>query len=335
MYGRVLVTGGAGFIGSHLSRALLEAGATVRILDNFSTGSRANLAEVETDVDIVEGDLRDVAVVRKAVAGCAYVVHLGALGSVPRSIEDPLTTHDVNATGTLNVLVASRDAEVERVVYASSSSIYGDSPELPKREAMRPAPISPYAVSKHYGEAACRAFVKSYGLEAVALRYFNVFGPRQSPSSQYAAVIPRFIAAVLDGEPPIVYGDGTQSRDFTYVENVVEANLRALLAPASRAIEEGGGVFNIACEHRTSLLELIAMIEEVAGREVAPVFEPSRPGDVKHSQASIERAAKYLDFAPRVSLRDGLRTTVEWFQMARNDASTFELPAPGSRRSGN
>jgi nucleoside-diphosphate-sugar epimerase len=308
----ILVTGGAGFIGSHLVERLGAEGARVRVIDNFATGRRSNLAGFAAEV--LEGDVRDLDAVRRAVAGCRFVVHLAALGSVPRSVEDPLTSHEVNATGTLNVLLASRDAGVERLVYASSSSVYGESRELPKRESFGVDPRSPYALAKYTGEALCGIFSRLYGFQAVALRYFNVFGPRQDPSSAYAAVIPRFVSAALRGEAAVVYGDGGQTRDFTYVANVVEANLRALAAPSAVALEAGGGVYNVACGSRVSLLELLAEINRAVGSDAAPHFEPARLGDVRDSLAALDLAREYLGYEPSVDLREGIRRTVAWFR---------------------
>ena len=309
-----LVTGGAGFIGSHLTEALLRRGDSVRVLDDLSTGRRENLAAFERDIELIIGDLRDPEVVARAVRGVDVVFHQGALPSVPRSIADPATVHDVNATGTLNVLLAARDAGVRRVVYASSSSVYGDSPTLPKREDMPIAPKSPYAASKLAGEQYCRAFAASYGMATVCLRYFNVFGPRQNPRSQYAAVVPRFIDALLDGARPVVFGDGRQSRDFTFVDNVVSANLRASLDAS------GTGVFNIACGQAYTLLDLLAELGRVLGVNPEPVWEPGRAGDVKHSLADIEAARRHLGYEPQVGFREGIARTAEWFRSARAGA---------------
>jgi nucleoside-diphosphate-sugar epimerase len=303
-----LVTGGAGFIGSNIVERLVHQRQQVRVLDNFSTGKRENLAPWLDHVELIEGDVRDLETVRRAMDGVKYVLHQAALPSVPRSVADPLTTHQVNATGTLNVLLAARDAGVRRLVYASSSSIYGDSPELPKREDMPPSPLSPYAVSKLAGEDYCRAFTQVYGLETVCLRYFNVFGPHQDPASQYAAVVPRFITAMLDGQRPVIYGDGTQSRDFTYVENVVQANLLACQAEGV-----GGEVFNVACGERSTVLELVRELEQVMGRKAEPEFASPRPGDVKHSLASIDKARERFGYAPLVRFGEGIRCTVAFF----------------------
>ncbi len=304
---RYLVTGGAGFIGNHLVRALLERGASVRVFDNFSTGHRQNLVDLFDDIELVEGDLRSIDACRRALEGVSWVFHQGALPSVPRSIEDPETTHEVNATGTLNLLRAAREAGVRRVVYASSSSIYGPELKLPRRESDRPNPISPYAVSKLAGEQYCTAFHHSYGLETVSLRYFNVFGPRQGWDSPYAGVLPRFVHALSRGEPPTIFGDGEQSRDFTYVENVVRANLLALEAP-----EAPGRVFNIGMGRKISVNQWLAMTCRALGQTVEAVYQPVRPGDVRESLADITSARAVLGYEPHVSLEDGLRSTLDW-----------------------
>ncbi len=305
-----LVTGGAGFIGSNLVHRLVREGRSVRVLDNFATGRRENLAGLENKIDLREGDLRDAGFVRDTVNGAKNVIHFGALPSVQRSVEDPLTSNEVNVTGTLNLLIASRDAKVERFVFSSSSSVYGDTPTLPKREDMIPQPLSPYALSKLTGEHYCRIFHRLYGLQTFALRYFNVFGPRQNPKSQYAAVIPLFISALSRGEPCTVNGDGGQTRDFTFVDDVVEANLRCCTAPASAA----GGVFNVAWGNRTSLLELIAMLSKIIGVNIPSVHRPSRAGDVRDSQADSSRAQTQLGWTPAVTFEEGLRRTVAWLQ---------------------
>jgi len=300
-----LVTGGSGFIGSHLAAALLARGDRVRILDNFSTGSRENLTAA-SGAEIIEGDIRSYHIVREAVEGCDIVLHQAALPSVPRSVKDPITSNEVNVVGTLNVLDASRDAKVARLVYASSSSIYGRNPALPKREEMTPHPMSPYAVSKLAGEHYCQSFFELYGFETVMLRYFNVFGPRQNPLSQYSAVIPKFIHLLLRGDRPVVNGDGSQTRDFTFVTNVVQANLRACTATAA-----AGRVFNIAAGHRTSILGMLIALGRITGRQVEPEFIPSRVGDVPHSYADISAAKEVLGYEPEVGLLDGLRVTVQ------------------------
>ncbi|MBN1268171.1 MAG: SDR family oxidoreductase [Kiritimatiellae bacterium] len=307
-----LVTGGAGFIGSNLSRALTEAGLSVRVLDNFSTGRRENLADLGADVDLVEGDIRDADAVAQAVRGVRYVFHLAALPSVIRSVGDPAATNDVNITGTLNALLAARDANVERFVFSSSSSVYGDTPTLPKQEDMTPMPLSPYAVSKLAGEHYSRIFHKLYGLKTFALRYFNVFGPRQDPASQYAAVIPLFIDALREGRAPTIYGDGEQTRDFTFVDDVVHGNLCCCTARD----EAAGQVYNIAAGGRTSVNDLAAALARLMGKDVAPVHADPRPGDVRDSQAAHERAARLLGWSARVSFEEGLRQTVEWFTRA-------------------
>ena len=302
---RVLVTGGAGFIGSHLVRALLERGDDVRVLDNFSTGARANLAGL--DVDVVEGELRSYERVHNAVRGSEVVFHLGALGSVPRSVQDPLTSGAVNVEGTLNVLLAARDEGVRRVVFASSSSVYGNQPELPLHESMAPDPISPYGVAKLAAERYCVSFSRVYhSFETVVLRYFNVFGPRQDPSSQYAAVVPLFVTAIAAGEPVTIFDDGRQSRDFTYVDNVVAANLRAAEAEGA-----SGHIFNVSAGRPTSVNELAETIGRLLGRDVERSYAPPRPGDLRDSWADVSEARRVLGFEPSVSLEDGLRRTIE------------------------
>ena len=304
---RCLVTGGAGFIGSHLVRGLLEQGHAVRIFDNFATGKRENLEGLA--VQVVEGDVRDRQKVWDAVQGVDRVFHLAALASVGRSIQDPLTSHSVNATGTLEVLDASHKAGVKRVVYAASSSAYGNAPQLPKREEATPQPASPYAISKLTGEYYCRVYWETFGLETACVRYFNVFGPRQDPKSEYAAVIPRFIDAALNGGVPVIYGDGSQSRDFTYVANAVDATMLAGEAPGA-----AGEVVNVACGERRTLLDVIEILEDLLSDLITPVFEPGRPGDVQHSLAAIDKAQRLLGYEPRVGFREGLRETVEWFR---------------------
>jgi UDP-glucose 4-epimerase len=306
-----LVTGGAGFIGSHIAERLLSDGHKVRVLDNFVAGKEENLKQIGGEVDLVRGDIRDRQVLSDAMKGVYVVFHEAALGSVPRSVADPMTTHDVNITGTLNVLLAARDAGVRRVVYASSSSVYGETIELPKVEEIKPQPLSPYALSKLAGEHYIKIFNHVYGFEAVSLRYFNIFGPRQDPESQYAAVIPRFVTALQTGKQPVIYGDGLQSRDFTYVENVVEANLLA-----SEVENVAGGVFNIACGGRFTLLELLGKLKQIIGSDIDPIHEPARAGDVRDSQAGIEAATEALGYSVKVDFDEGLRRTVEWFQKA-------------------
>jgi nucleoside-diphosphate-sugar epimerase len=307
-----LVTGGAGFIGSNLVEALLDEGHAVRVLDNFSTGKRENLNDFTGQIDLIEGDLTVLSDVRKAVQDVDVVLHQGAIPSVPRSVEDPLGSTQANVNGTLNVLVAARDAGVRRVVYASSSAVYGDqAPDAPKVETMNSQPISPYGVDKLAGEHYCRVFYQVYGLETVALRYFNVFGPRQDLESMYAAVIPRFITALLQGEPPTVYGDGEQTRDFTYVGNVVAGNLLAARAPADLA---AGQAVNLAAGGQTSLNTLLEMLHEIIGCATPPIYTDPRPGDIKHSLADVGKAERLLDYRPEVSLLGGLRLTTDWYR---------------------
>jgi UDP-glucose 4-epimerase len=305
---RVLVTGGGGFIGSSLARRLLERGDDVRVLDNFSTGNRRNLADVADELDIVEGELRSYERVHNATRGVEIVYHQGALPSVPRSVQDPLTTSAVNVEGTLNVLLAARDEGVRRVVYASSSSVYGNTGTLPRVESQFPDPISPYAVSKLAAERYCVSCARVYGLETVTLRYFNVFGPGQDPTSQYAAVVPRFIAAIDAGEPVPIHGDGEQSRDFTYVDNVVEANVLA-----AEASEASGHVLNIATGEPRTVNELADTIGDVLGKPVEKEYLPERTGDVRDSWADVAAARSLLGWEPRVALEEGLRLTAEAF----------------------
>jgi UDP-glucose 4-epimerase len=311
-----LVTGGAGFIGSHLVEELLRRGERVRILDNFSTGRRENLPPGDA-CDLVEGDVADPAIAVRAVAGCDFVLHQGAIPSVPRSIKEPLATHRANIDGTVNILVAARDAGVKRVVFAGSSSVYGNSAVLPKREDMRPSPLTPYALQKLVGEQYCQMFTQLYGLETVVTRYFNVFGPRQQPGSPYSGVISLFIEALATNTAPTVYGDGRQTRDFTYVGDVVNGVLRACTAPKA-----SGEVINVAAGGRVSLLELIRALQHILGTNVEPVFKPSREGDVHDSQADIFKARQLLSFEPSTLFEDGLRKTVDWYQRARSAAGS-------------
>ena len=303
---RVLVTGGAGFIGSNLVRGLLERGHDVRVLDNFSTGNRANLDDVEADIELVEGELRSYERVHAATRGVEIVFHQGALPSVPRSVQDPLTTNAVNVEGTVNLLLAARDEQVRRVVFASSSSVYGNSGTLPRREDAAPDPISPYAVAKLAAERYCVSASRVYPIEAVALRYFNVFGPRQDPHSQYAAVVPRFIAAIAAGEPVPIYGDGQQSRDFTYVANIVEANL---LAAETDGVS--GAILNVATGESATVDSLADTIGAILGKPVEKEYLPARAGDVRDSWADVSEARRRLGFEPRVGLEEGLRLTVD------------------------
>jgi len=305
--GPVLVTGGAGFIGSHLVEGLLARGRRVRVLDDFSSGRREFLP-TSPDLEVVAGDLRDPEVLRRVTAGVEVIFHQGALRSVPRSVEDPFSYHDVNATGTMRLLLAARDAGVRRVVCASSSSVYGDQPVLPLHEELRPQPISPYGASKLIGEHYCENFSRHYGLETASLRYFNVFGPRQDPASEYAAVVARFILAAQRGVPLEVHGDGEQTRDFTYVANVVDANLGAAEAPGL-----SGEVFNVACGERLSVLDIARNLEVVLGRSLPVRHAPPRRGDVRDTLADISRARTRLGYAPAVSFLEGLRRTVSAF----------------------
>lgn len=302
---KVLVTGGAGFIGSNLVAELLARGYAVKVLDNFSSGKRENIRKFEKEVELIEGDIRSYHIVRDAVKDVEVVFHQAALPSVPRSVKDPITSNEVNVNGTLNVLDASVSASVRRVIYASSSSVYGDNPELPKHEGMLPNPLSPYAVSKLAGEKYCAVFSRIYGLETIALRYFNVFGPNQDPASQYSAVIPKFIRAILAGEQPVIYGDGEQSRDFTFVSNVVEANILAAEAKC-----ESGIVMNCACSGQVTLNELVDRINRLLGKDIKPVYAEPRTGDIKHSFADVRLALEKIGFSPWVNFDEGLKITV-------------------------
>lgn len=301
-----LVTGGAGFIGSNIVEELIKRDECVKVLDNLSTGKRENIEPFMDKIEFIEGDIRNLDIVRKAMAGVDFVLHQAALPSVPRSINDPIATNEVNVNGTLNLLVAAKDAGVKRVIYASSSSIYGSSETLLKREDMPPTPLSPYAASKLAGENYCRIFYQIYGLETVCFRYFNVFGPRQDPDSQYSGVIPKFIAAIKQGKTPTIYGDGTQSRDFTYVANVVEANLLAC-----KADDAVGEVFSIACGERQSLIDLVDNLNRILGKDAKPVFAESRKGDVKHSLADIQKAKRILGYRVIVDFLCGLELTID------------------------
>jgi UDP-glucose 4-epimerase len=307
----VLVTGGAGFIGSSLVRALLARGDRARVIDNFSSGRRENLADLLDRIELVEADILDGRALARAVDGADVVFHEAAIPSVPKSMAEPLENHAANATGTLAVLEAARRARVRRVVYAASSAAYGDEPTLPKREGMVPAPISPYGASKLAGELYLHVYARAYGLETVSLRYFNVFGPRQDPQSEYAAVIPKFITAALAGRAPRIFGDGTQSRDFCHIDNVIEANFRAAAADA-RAVS--GGVFNIACGQATTLNQVVALIGESLGRKLEAVHEAERAGDNKHSHADIAEARARLGYQAAVSFAEGLRRTIDWYK---------------------
>ena len=304
-----VVTGGGGFIGSHIVEELLRRRQTVKLIDNFSTGKRANVNAFKNQAEIIEFDISEAKNLVELFKGADYVVHQAAIPSVPKSILDPVTSHRSNVNGTLNVLIAARDAGVKRVVYASSSSLYGDSPTLPKHEEMMPKPLSPYGAQKLFGEMYCQVFTRSYGLETVALRYFNVFGPRQDPSSPYSGVLALFIPAVLQDRRPTIHGDGLQSRDFTYVQNVVEANLLACTVPGV-----GGQVFNIARGDRITVNSILQQINKITGKDVSPIYSEPRAGDIKHSQADITRAREHLGYEAGISFEEGLRRTIEWYR---------------------
>jgi nucleoside-diphosphate-sugar epimerase len=304
-----LVTGGAGFIGSHIAEALLKRGDQVRVLDNLITGKRENLAHLGGKIEFIEGDIRDYDVTRRSMVDVSVIFHEAAIPSVPRSVAEPRLNHDVNSNGTFNVLMAARDQGVKRVVYAASSSAYGETEELPKRETMPPNPLSPYAAAKLFGEYYCQVFTRVYGLETVSLRYFNVFGPRQDPSSPYSGVISKFVTALLKGETPVIFGDGEQSRDFTYIANVVDANLRA-----AEASEASGQIMNMGIGERITLNQLLAELQKIIGTNIPPRYEAPRTGDVRHSLADISRAEKLLGYRPIVGLTEGLRDTVSWYR---------------------
>lgn len=306
---KYLVTGGAGFIGSHIAEELVKKGYSVRIIDNFSTGKKDNIAPFLDGIELIEADIRDFEACRRAVKGADCVLHQAALTSVPLSIEDPLSTNEVNITGTLNLLLASKEAKIQRFVFASSAAVYGDDPRLPKEESMEGVPLSPYAASKQVGEIYCQVFCQLYNLPTVRLRYFNIFGPRQDPSSQYASVIPNFIGKMIKGENPVIFGDGEQSRDFLYVSNVVEANILA-----SKSSEASGEVLNIAGGERITINSLVQSINKVLDKEIKPSYSEPRPGDIKLSFADISRAGKMLKYEPSVSFREGLRETVHWYK---------------------
>ena len=308
---RYLVTGGAGFIGCNLVRHVLAQGHGVVVLDDFSTGKRENLAGVADRIELIEGDIRDRPTVQRAVGGCAAIFHEAALGSVPRSVADPVTSHEVNVNGTINVLEAARSVGVRRIVFAASSSAYGDQAESPKHESMVPDPISPYAAGKVACEAYMRGYAAVYGLQTLSLRYFNVFGPHQDPAGAYAAVIPAFVSRILRGERPVVYGDGEQSRDFCYIDNVCEANWLAAHAPASVC---NGQPINIACGRRTTLNEILQQLRRLLDADVEAVYEGARPGDVRHSQADVSRARDLIGYEPKVFFEEGLARSIDWYK---------------------
>lgn len=305
---KILVTGGGGFIGSNIVEDLLQKGYSVKVLDNFSTGKRENLKAFVNDIELIEGDIRSYHTVLKAVKGVEVILHQAALPSVPRSINDPITTNEVNVGGTLNILDAAKEFGVKRIIFASSSSVYGDNPELPKHESMKPNPLSPYAVSKLSGEYYLRVFNKLYGIETISLRYFNVFGPKQDPNSQYSAVIPKFIKAFLEDKRPTVYGDGTQSRDFTFVKNVVDANLSAITSNCQTPI-----VMNCATHGQVSLNQLVDKINSILNKKIVPIYKGPRPGDIKHSYADINLISSELNWQPKYDFDLGLKLTIEEF----------------------
>ena len=304
-----LVTGGAGFLGSWVVEALVEAGHRVRVLDDLSTGKRQNLEQVEGGIELIVGDIRGLALVSEAVTGIEYIIHLAAIPSVTQSIHDPLSTNEVNIQGTLNLLQAAREAGVKRLVFASSSSIYGDQPQLPQHEDMCPRPLSPYSLQKLTAETYCSLFYRLYGLETVSLRFFNIYGPRQDPGSVYSGVISRFTAALLENNPPVIYGDGHQSRDFTFVADAARAGLLAALKP-----EAAGQNINVASDSPCAVIELLTTLKELAGSDLSPAYEPPRPGEIRYSQGDGERARKLLGYEPEISLPDGLRQTLNWFK---------------------
>ena len=306
---KFLVTGGAGFIGSSICRRLVSEGCFVRVVDNLLTGKRSNLAGIMDRIDFVEADMGDAEVARSAVKDVDVILHQGALPSVPRSVDDPAATHQHCVDATFTLLMAARDAGLRRFVYAASSSAYGDTPTLPKVETMPTDPLSPYAVGKLVGEYYCSVFSKVFGLETISLRYFNVFGPHQDPTSQYAAAIPAFVTAILKDTPPTIYGDGEQSRDFTYIDNVVEANLLA-----ARAETTNGEVVNVACGQAITVNAIIALINDLLGKDVKPIYDPPRPGDVKHSLADISAAQALIGFEPTVPFRQGLENSIDWYR---------------------
>ncbi|MGA9998373.1 MAG: SDR family oxidoreductase [Pyrinomonadaceae bacterium] len=311
--GIVLVTGGAGFIGSHIAAAFAASGARVRVIDDLSTGHIENLEEIGGSVDFVKASLTDEAATRRALEDVELVFHEAAIPSVPRSVDNPQETHHACVDGTFSLLVGAREQNVRRVIYAASSSAYGDQPTMPKREEMRPEPLSPYAVAKLVGEYYCQVFTRTYSLETVCLRYFNVFGPRQDPSSQYSGVISRFISSLQGGGQPVIYGDGEQSRDFTYIANVVEANRRS--AETTKGV---GRIINIANGERTTLNELLDVLKKITGRvDVSPEYKEPRAGDVRHSLADITRAREFLGYEPQVGLEEGLRKTIDWWKQSR------------------
>jgi UDP-glucose 4-epimerase len=308
--GLSLITGGAGFIGSNMIRFLLEKGQKVRVLDNFETGRRENLAEVTGRIELIEGDIRDMDTVRRAVAGAEVVYHLAALGSVPRSVKDPATSHDVNVNGIVNMLIAARDAKARRFIFSSSSSVYGQSKVLPQHEGLPLAPISPYGATKAAGEIYCRTFYETYGLQTISLRYYNVFGPRQDPTSQYAAAIPLFVSALLRDKAPTIFDDGQQSRGFTYIDDVTEANWLA-----ANMKEAHGEAVNISTKNAVTVNTVVNVIRKLMGKEnIKPVYAPPRPGDIKHSLADITRAKEVIGYEPFISFEEGITRAISWYK---------------------
>jgi UDP-glucose 4-epimerase len=313
---RYLVTGGAGFIGSNTVDELVQRGHSVVVLDDLSGGKEDNLAEVRNKITIIKGSITDIEVVRKAMHEAEYVLHLGARTSVPRSVKDPLETNRINIEGTLNVLVAAKEMKVKRVVFAASSSAYGETPALPKVETMQPQPISPYGVTKYVGELYGQAFLRCYGLETVSLRYFNIFGPRQDPSSPYSGVLAKFCTAFLEDTEPVVFGDGEQTRDFTFVDNAVHANLLACEAP-----NVAGKVFNVGCGDRISLNQVLQTLQKIAGKTLETKYEPPRDGDIRDSQADISQARAFLGYDPKVAFEEGLKLTYDWYRESQLKAA--------------
>lgn len=319
---RYVVTGGAGFIGSNTVDELVRRGHSVVVLDDLSSGKEENLAEVRNKITLIKGSITDIEVVRKAMHEAEYVLHLAARTSVPKSVKDPIESNKVNVDGTLNVLVAARDAKVKRVVFAASSSAYGETPTLPKVESMVPQPISPYGVTKFVGELYAQTFGRCYGLDNVSLRYFNIFGPRQDPTSPYSGVLAKFCSAFLEDTTPVIFGDGEQTRDFTYVENAVQANLLACEAPNA-----SGKIFNVGVGGRFSLNETIALLNKASGKTLEPKYEPARDGDIRDSQADISQAREFLGYEPQVQFEEGLRRTFEWYRAAAAKAEATGNPA--------
>jgi UDP-glucose 4-epimerase len=327
---RIVVTGGAGFIGSNTVDELVRRGHSVVVLDDLSSGKEENLAEVRNKITLIKGSITDIEVVRKAMHEAEYVLHLAARTSVPKSVKDPIETNRINIDGTLNVLVAARDAKVKRVVFAASSSAYGETPTLPKIETMEPQPISPYGVTKYVGELYAQNFGRCYGLENVSLRYFNIFGPRQDPGSPYSGVLAKFCSAFLEDAQPVIFGDGEQTRDFTYVDNAVQANLLACEAP-----NISGKVFNVGVGRRFSLNQTVALLNKISGKNLEAKYEPARDGDIRDSQADISRAREFLSYAPAVEFEEGLRRTFDWYTAAQVKANATPTPvsAPAPAKS--